>query len=93
MAGRGFNWRMRNGRTGNARRRAANYERVSNAEPDDRLLIDWAYALECAGKPDEAVAKMRRAIKLSLGRIVCCDWDDLRQKWPRGGGLGGVELG
>ena len=32
-------------------------------KPDDRLLIDWAYALECAGKPDEAVAKVREAIK------------------------------
>jgi protein O-mannosyl-transferase len=44
---------------------AANYERVSQMQsPDDRLLIDWAYALECAGKPDEAIAKMREAIKV-----------------------------
>jgi protein O-mannosyl-transferase len=44
---------------------AANYERVSKMEkPDERLLIDWAYALECAGKPDEAVAKVREGIKI-----------------------------
>jgi protein O-mannosyl-transferase len=44
---------------------AANYERVSQMQsPDDRLLIDWAYALECAGKPDEAIARMREAIKV-----------------------------
>jgi protein O-mannosyl-transferase len=43
---------------------AATYEQVSRMQkPDDRLLIDWAYALECAGKPDEAVAKVREAIK------------------------------
>jgi tetratricopeptide (TPR) repeat protein len=44
---------------------AANYERVSQMQkPDDRLLIDWAYALECAGKTEEAVAKMREAIRI-----------------------------
>jgi tetratricopeptide (TPR) repeat protein len=44
---------------------AANYERVSQLEKaDERLLIDWAYALECAGKPDDAVGKVREAIKI-----------------------------
>ena len=37
----------------------ANYERVSKLEkPDDRLLIDWALALDCLNKADEAVAKL-----------------------------------
>jgi protein O-mannosyl-transferase len=39
-----------------------NYERVSKMmAPRDDLMIDWAYALECAGRPDDAVAKLRQA--------------------------------
>lgn len=42
------------------------YEKVARLEkPDDRLLIDWALALECAGRVDEAVAKLREAGKLA----------------------------
>ena len=39
------------------------YEKVAALQkPDDRLLLDWAYALDCAEKPNEAVAKIREAI-------------------------------
>jgi tetratricopeptide (TPR) repeat protein len=31
--------------------------------PDDRLLIDWALALDCVDKPDQAVAKVHEAMK------------------------------
>jgi tetratricopeptide (TPR) repeat protein len=42
-----------------------NYEKVGQLQkPDERLLIDWALALDCAGKPDEAVAKLRQAAAL-----------------------------
>jgi tetratricopeptide (TPR) repeat protein len=41
-----------------------NYERVSKmGSPDDRLLIDWALALDCVNRPDEAVAKLREVIQ------------------------------
>jgi tetratricopeptide (TPR) repeat protein len=41
---------------------ASTYEKVSQMQkPDERLAIDWAHALECAGKPDEAVAKLKQA--------------------------------
>jgi protein O-mannosyl-transferase len=50
-----------NGRCSEA---VTNYERVAQMEtPDDRLLIDWAFALECDQKPDEAVAKVRQAMQ------------------------------
>lgn len=39
-------------------------------EPDDRLLIDWALALECAGKPDEAIAKLQQAQSVSPSALV-----------------------
>jgi tetratricopeptide (TPR) repeat protein len=43
---------------------SASYERASKlGDTDDRLAIDWALALECANKPDEAVAKLRDAMK------------------------------
>lgn len=42
----------------------ANYEKVATMQkPDDRLLIDWAHALDCAEKPDEAAAKVRQAMQ------------------------------
>ena len=51
MLGPASNWRMRSGRTASASRRPRTTKRVSKMQkPDDRLLIDWAYALECAGK-------------------------------------------
>ena len=45
---------------------AGNYERVSKMRPtDDTLLIDWALALECLNRTDDAVAKLRDAIKIN----------------------------
>jgi tetratricopeptide (TPR) repeat protein len=38
------------------------YGKVAQLQPDNNeLLIDWAFALECAGKADEAIAKIRQA--------------------------------
>jgi protein O-mannosyl-transferase len=38
------------------------YNKVSQLQPiNDELRIDWAFALECAGKLDDAVAKLRQA--------------------------------
>jgi tetratricopeptide (TPR) repeat protein len=49
---------------GKCQEAVANYERVARMEkPDDRLLLDWALALECAEKPDEAVGKIREALQ------------------------------
>jgi protein O-mannosyl-transferase len=44
---------------------AANtYERVSKLQPlDEKLAVDWAHALDCANRPDEAVAKLNEAAK------------------------------
>lgn len=42
---------------------AQSYETASQLGPvDDQLLIDWALALDCAGRADEAVAKLRQAL-------------------------------
>ncbi|HYP07928.1 MAG TPA: tetratricopeptide repeat protein [Bryobacteraceae bacterium] len=50
-----------NGQCGQA---AATYERVSKMDKiDERLLIDWALALECANRVDEAAAKIRQAMQ------------------------------
>ena len=49
---------------GQCQQAVANYEKVSTLQAaDDRLLIDWAYALECVGKVDEAVVKVRQAVE------------------------------
>jgi protein O-mannosyl-transferase len=43
---------------------AQSYEKASQLGPvDDQLLIDWALALDCANRPDEAVAKLRQALQ------------------------------
>ena len=34
------------------------------AEPDFRLLVDWAHAYDCANRPDQAVEKLREAVTL-----------------------------
>lgn len=42
-----------------------NYERASKLDkPDDRLFIDWALALDCVNRPDEAIAKAIEALKI-----------------------------
>jgi tetratricopeptide (TPR) repeat protein len=44
---------------------AQQYEIASKLEePDDRLLVDWALALDCAGRLDEAVTKLEEATEL-----------------------------
>ncbi len=46
-----------------------NYEAASRLEaPDYLLLVDWANALDCAGKEDDAVQVFARAINLNDGR-------------------------
>ena len=43
---------------------AQTYEQASRLGPvDDQLLIDWALALDCAGHPQEAIAKLRQALQ------------------------------
>ncbi len=43
---------------------AQSYEQASHLGPvDDQLLIDWALALDCAGRPQEAIAKLREALR------------------------------
>lgn len=43
---------------------ARSYEKASRLGPvDDQLLIDWALALECSGQVDEAIEKLRQALK------------------------------
>lgn len=38
------------------------YEAAAKLQPlDYELAVDWALALDCAGKPDEALAKLRQA--------------------------------
>lgn len=41
------------------------YETASKLGPiDHELLVDWGLALDCAGRPDEAVGKLRQAAML-----------------------------
>jgi tetratricopeptide (TPR) repeat protein len=49
-------------KAGNCSQAVENYAKVATLQkPDDRLLVDWALALDCLNKPDEAVAKLRQA--------------------------------
>jgi tetratricopeptide (TPR) repeat protein len=48
-----------------------NYGKVAKLEkPDDRLLVDWALALDCVDKPDEAVAKLRQAAAIAPSALI-----------------------
>mgnify|MGYP001591329481 CR=1 FL=1 len=40
------------------------------APPDYRLLVDWALACDCAGQPEEALAKLRQAAALEKSAHV-----------------------
>jgi tetratricopeptide (TPR) repeat protein len=43
---------------------AANFEKTAQMrKPDTALYVDWALALDCENRPDEAVAKLREALK------------------------------
>jgi tetratricopeptide (TPR) repeat protein len=48
------------------------YERAAQLEekPDYDLLVDWAAAYECAGQPDNAVAKLQQAAVLEKSAHV-----------------------
>lgn len=57
--------------SGNCADAVRNYEQVAKLQkPDDRLLVDWALALECLNRPDEAVAKMREAQAMSPSALI-----------------------
>jgi tetratricopeptide (TPR) repeat protein len=48
---------------------AANFEAAAKIEPPDYLLlVDWANALDCAQREDDAVQAFARAIQLNGGR-------------------------
>jgi tetratricopeptide (TPR) repeat protein len=50
---------------------ADNYAKVAKLQkPDDRLLIDWALALDCLDKPDEAVSKLRQAAAMAPSALI-----------------------
>jgi len=34
-------------------------------KPDDRLLVDWAYALDCTGDSKQAIQKLKQALPLT----------------------------
>jgi tetratricopeptide (TPR) repeat protein len=44
----------------------AEYAKAAQLEtPKFDLLLDWALAYDCAGKPDEAIAKLKQAVLLN----------------------------
>jgi protein O-mannosyl-transferase len=48
-----------------------NYAKVPQLmKADERLYLDWALALDCENKPDEAVAKLRQAIAIQPSAIA-----------------------
>jgi tetratricopeptide (TPR) repeat protein len=58
-------------KSGNCQAAVTNYEKVAALQkPDDRLLVDWALALDCLDKPDEAVAKLREAATLAPSALI-----------------------
>ncbi len=50
---------------GRCQEAAAEYERVAELEAESyRLLLNWGLALDCAGRPTEALAKLEAAARL-----------------------------
>lgn len=51
---------------------AAQYEQAAalEAEPAENLLVDWSLALECAGRPADAAAKLEQAARLHPTAVV-----------------------
>jgi tetratricopeptide (TPR) repeat protein len=46
----------------NCAKATENYEIASRLSPPDYpLLVNWAYSLDCSGRPDEAIQKLREA--------------------------------
>ncbi|MGH9558669.1 MAG: tetratricopeptide repeat protein [Bryobacteraceae bacterium] len=63
---------------------AKSYEAASRLAPeDDRILVDWALALDCAGNPREAIDKLKRSERYSntahvhaeIGRVYLTEND------------------
>ena len=49
----------------NCPKAAENYEIASRlAAPDYPLLVNWAYSLDCAGRPEEAIPRLQEATRL-----------------------------
>ena len=46
---------------------ADTFAKARPEKPDDALLLDWGLALQCAGRGDEAVAKLREAVTVRPG--------------------------
>jgi Flp pilus assembly protein TadD len=66
-----FQLAYENYKTGRCPEAAANYEAASKLEPPQfDLLMDWALALDCAGRNSEAVTVLRRAALLENGAYV-----------------------
>ncbi len=51
---------------------SAHYEQAAalEAEPGENLMVDWALALECAGRPADAAAKLEQAARLHPTAVV-----------------------
>jgi tetratricopeptide (TPR) repeat protein len=48
-----------------------NYAKVPQLmKADERLYLDWALALDCQDKPDEAVEKLRQAIAIQPSAVA-----------------------
>ena len=58
-------------KSGNCQAAVTNYQKVAALQkPDDRLLVDWALALDCVNKPDEAIAKLQQAAAIAPSAII-----------------------
>jgi len=71
---------------------AQSYEKASQLGPvDDQLLIDWALALDCANRPDEAVRQVApgAAVQALRARLFA-DRNDLRETRQNPGGARGA---
>ena len=60
------------------------FEKTARLEkPDIRLLVDWAQALDCVGKPDDAVAKLNQAAMMERSAHVQSQIGMIRGKQGR----------
>ena len=50
---------------------AREYETAAGlGKPDDRLYVDWANAEDCLGRPEEALEKLRMAVKIERRSVA-----------------------
>lgn len=69
--------------TGQCQSAVTNYEKVEKLEePDWRLLIDWALALDCLGRTDDAVAKLRQATSIAPSALT---WSQIGMLYGKSG--------